>query len=773
MASSIRALVVQPPFVQPNAPYPAAFYLDARLRALGVESEARDHSIAAWRALHSRAGLSLAFDEAERRLSSGEAAPGDEATRDQVFRYLSNRDAYLREVSSLADFLAGTDPSYGHRLAASRDLPYGARAEALLDALDGELRVEDAARFATAALNDLGDFLAYAVDSDWGTVRYAERLGRSGGSFAALSRAADTGWILDRIYKPIADAEFAALERGLPADATLLLLVTIPFPGCAAGALACARSARRALKDRVRVAFGGGYVSTELRGLSDPAVFGDADWLVFDSGYSGLEGILASLGGAGDEALHRTMKRGPDGLVLAVGFPEEDEANIPSPSRSVLPTASFAEREKRDRALVASNFPDWRGAPWKDYVGAVDSANPMHRLWSDAKWMKYHLAYGCYWARCAFCDTELDYVARYVPADIDSLMKAAFAAREASGVSGLHFVDEAMPIPQLLRFAGRNAALDRPFHFWGNVRYDKGWTDGAAALLAARGLVAVSGGIEIATERGLELTGKGVSFEDIVRALLAFRRNGVLVHAYLIYGFPGQDARDIVDSMEAVRQLFAAGLLDSAFWHRFVLTRHSRMHAEWKKGKRPGLHPRETPVPENANAAAASAAAAFAANDLSFEGEELFDKWGPGLDAALSAWLEGEALDEPLQAWFEDFRVPKPSLAPDFVDRLGRDAEAALDAEPLPERARAHWIAGLPLARPAKTKDRVELVWTWRGALERLALARAEGDEVVAVIRDLAARPEGMDWNELEREPALGPQLGKLRGRGLVATRPF
>lgn len=763
MASTIRALVVQPPFVQPNAPYPAAYYLDARLRALGIESEARDHSIAAWRALHSRAGLSLAFDEAERRLASGELALDDQATRDQMFRYLSNREAYLREVGSLADFLAGTDPSYGHRLAASRDLPYGARAEVLLDVLDGELRVEDAARFATATLNDLGDFLAFAVDPDWGTVRYAERLGRSGGSFADLSRAADSGWILDRIYRPLADAEFATIGRELPPEATLLLLVTIPFPGCAAGALACARAARRAIKDRVRVAFGGGYVSTELRGLSEPAVFDDADWLVFDTGYSGLEGILAALEGSGDEVLHRTMKLGSDGRVLAVGFPDGDEATRAAPGRSPLATAAFAERERRDRVLVALNFPDWRGAPWQAYVGAVDSANPMHRLWSDAKWMKYHLAYGCYWARCAFCDTELDYVARYVPADLDALMKAALTARETSGVRGLHFVDEAMPIPQLLRFAGRNGALERPFHFWGNVRYDKGWTDDAVALLAARGLVAVSGGIEIATERGLELTGKGVSFEDLARALLAFRRNGVLVHAYLIYGFPGQDKRDIIDSMEAVRQLFAAGLLDSAFWHRFVLTRHSRIYAEWKSGRRPALHPREVASPDRV----------FAANDLSFEGEERFDGWGSGLDAALAAWLEGEGLDEPLSSWFEGFQVPEPGLASDFIERLGRAAEAALEAEALPAGARAHWLAGLPLVEAPDRKGRSSLAWTWRGALERLSLPASEAPALAAAIRKLAASPEGQPWSVLERDGACARRLDSLRGRGLVATRPY
>ncbi|MBN1241176.1 MAG: radical SAM protein [Spirochaetales bacterium] len=770
-SNALRALVVQAPFVQPNAPYPAAFYLDARLRALGVESTAIDHSIAAWRSLHSRSGLALAFDEARRRLDSGELVLPDEATRDQVLRYLSNRDAYLREIDKLVAFLSFADPSYAHRLAASRDLPYGARAEALLDGLDGELRAEDAARFATAILNDLGDFLSYAVDPDWGAVRYAERIGRSGGSFAELSRVADSGWILDRIYRPLADAEFERIALELSADETLLLLVTIPFPGCAAGALACARSARRALGSRVRVAFGGGYVSTELRELSDPGIFDDADWLVFDSGYAALDGILETIAGAPDAFLYRTMTRGEEGRILAHGFPPADPAALSHSD----PTASAAARSAADarfaheRAVIAGTFPDWRGAPWTDYVGAVDSANPMHRLWSDAPWLKYHLAYGCYWARCAFCDTELEYVSRYLPSEVPRLMQAALAARATSGLSGIHFVDEALPLPQLLRFAAANAALETPFHFWGNVRYDKTWTDDAVSLLAAGGLVAVSGGIEIATERGLELTGKGVSFEDIVRSLLAFRRNGVLVHAYLIYGFPEQDERDIVDSMEAVRQLFAAGLVDSAFWHRFALTRHSRMYAEWKAGRRPALEP----IDSAARLEPTPAASVFAANDLSFRGEERFERWGQGLDAALAAWMEGEALEEPLDAWFEEFPAPKPSLPPDFIDRLGRAAEAALDAEAIPENARAHWIAGLPLVEGSGSKGRANLAWTWRGRLERLRLTAPDAHALASAIRKLADVPDGLPWPALALDPVFGPRLAGLRGRGLVATRAY
>ena len=55
------------------------------------------------------------------------------------------------------------------------------------------------------------------------------------------------------------------------------------------------------------------------------------------------------------------------------------------------------------------------------------------------------------------------------------------------------------------------------------------------------------------------MTGKGFTFPDLVRSLAAFKRAGILVHGYLIYGFPAQTSQDLVDSAEAVRQLFAAG----------------------------------------------------------------------------------------------------------------------------------------------------------------------------------------------------------------------
>src|SRR5258705_9932953 len=95
--------------------------------------------------------------------------------------------------------------------------------------------------------------------------------------------------------------------------------------------------------------------------------------------------------------------------------------------------------------------------------------------------------------------------------------------------------------------------------------------------------IAISGGLEVASDRLLKLKKKGVSVEQVARVTRAFSDAGILVHAYLMYGFPTQTAQDTVDALEYVRQLFEAGCIQSGFFHRFTCTVHSPV----------GKHPEE------------------------------------------------------------------------------------------------------------------------------------------------------------------------------------
>ncbi len=758
-------MLIQPPFVQLNAPYPAVHFLETFLRSREVEASSFDHSIALFRLIFSREGLARIFRDAED--CPALRGPLDPESRNQLARYFSYRDLYIEWIDGIVDFLSDGNPGFAHRLAQAAEFPRGRRAEDFLEASGGRIGPDDARALATRVLEDLGDFVSFTLDPEFATVRYGERLARAVKDFDTIERALPGAYLMQAFYRPFLQAFFTSGSSAGGADHPDFVLVSIPFPGCLPGALVAAGEARAALGSRTRIVFGGGYVSTELRFLADGRVFDYCDYLSFDAGYGSLASILEVEAGASKESLYRTMYRDAEGRVRPTGFSTVSENAVFPPNRFQL----------LEEHALAGVFPDFRSVDFTAYLRVVDSENPMHRLWSDTPWLKYRLAHGCYWKRCTFCDTELDYVALYVPAELAALAAAAHEASSRSGIFGIHFVDEALPIAKLLQFARinreRKAAGARPYFYWGNVRFDASWTADRCELLAASGLVAVSGGIEIATQRGLEMTDKGFDFPGLVRTLTAMKRAGLLVHAYLIYGFPGQKERDIIDSAESVRQLFASGLVDSAFWHRFILGRHSRMYAEWKAGNRPGLRPIDH-------------GGSFANNDLGFEGEQLFDRFAAPLETSLAAWMDGTELDRPAASWFKAAEPKGPpgtrssraaggarsTIPVDYIEGLIAQAEEELDAvpaEPRPART-AFWVAGLPFVeRPEKEGILSRFSWTCRGEAQVVSLPEPAARSLARAIVALSRTPAGLPLAALAAEAGeAASYLPGLRGVGLV-----
>ncbi|HYW82786.1 MAG TPA: radical SAM protein, partial [Spirochaetia bacterium] len=386
----MRVMLIQPPFVQLNAPYPAVHFLEAYLRGTGIEAFSFDHSIALYRAIFSREGCARIFKDAEHARVFGE--PPDAESRRQLGRFMSYRDMYLEWIDGIVDFLSGGDPGFAHRLAQAAEFPRGQRAQAFIEASGGRIGPDDARALATRILEDLADLVSFALDPEFATVRYGERLARSVKDFHSIEEALPRAYLMEAFYRPWLRQSFsAAAVEGLPD----LLLFSIPFPGCLTGALVAAREARAAFGGSVHIVFGGGYVSTELRSLTDGRLFDYCDYLAFDAGYGSLASILEVEAGSPKESLYQTMYRDAEGRVCRGG----DNAS----------SARFKALEQRALARV---FPDYRSVDFADYLRVVDSENPMHRLWSDTPWLKYRLAHGCYWKRCTFCDTELDYVAR-------------------------------------------------------------------------------------------------------------------------------------------------------------------------------------------------------------------------------------------------------------------------------------------------------------------------------------------------------------------------
>ena len=186
--------------------------------------------------------------------------------------------------------------------------------------------------------------------------------------------------------------------------------------------------------------------------------------------------------------------------------------------------------------------------------------------------------------------------------------------------------------------------------WWGNIRFEKTFTPDLCELLAESGCIAMSGGLEVASDRLLTLMQKGLTVAQVARVTQGFARAGVLVHAYLMYGFPTQTVQDTVDSLEYVRQLFENGCIHSGFFHRFTCTVHS-------------------PVGMNPSAYGVSlmplAAGGFAQNDVGFidsTGTD-HDLLGRGLKKAIYNYMHGVGLEEDVRSWFDLPTCPKPKVA--------------------------------------------------------------------------------------------------------------
>jgi hypothetical protein len=307
--------------------------------------------------------------------------------------------------------------------------------------------------------------------------------------------------------------------------------------------------------------------------------------------------------------------------------------------------------------------PDYDGLLLDQYISAIEVANPMHSLWSDGRWNKLTMAHGCYWAKCTFCDISLDYIKNYEPVTASLLVDRMEEMIAKTGQNGFHFVDEAAPPSLMKSLAMEIIRRKLVVSWWTNVRFEKSFTRDLCLLLKASGCIAVSGGLEVASDRLLKLIDKGITVAQVARVCKHFTESGIMVHAYLMYGFPTQTAQETIDSLEMVRQLFETGVLQSAFWHLFTMTAHSPV----------GLDPAKFQVRKQSNTIGS-----FANNDIQHDDPSGADheSFGFGLKKALLNYMHGTCLDFSLREWF-DFKVPKTTVAPDFIKQAIDEPELA------------------------------------------------------------------------------------------------
>jgi len=623
---------------QLNTPYPSSAYLTGFLRSRGVDAVQEDLALALVLELLSGAGLVSIRGVAEAQPAAQRSASVD--------GFIVQFERYAATIDATIAFLQGRDPTLAHRIASRGFLPEGPRFRTL-DVYVGEdgedpmawafgaLGVQDRARhFATLYLNDLADVLRDTVDPRFEFVRYAESLAQSQATFEPLAAAlaAPRNLVDETLRRLTRDA----LSRHRPQ----LVLISVPFPGSVYAAFRIAQ-AIKAQDPTMVTALGGGFVNTELRELNEPRVFDHFDYVTLDAGERPLLALLEHLQGRrSQQRLVRTFLRDP--ATRQVRYLNLVEPEVP-----------FAD----------VGTPTWDGLPLQRYLSLLDMLNPMHRLWSDGRWNKLTVAHGCYWKKCSFCDVSLDYISRYDAATASVLADRIETIVKETGQTGFHLVDEAAPPKSLKALAAELQRRQLAISWWGNIRFEKSFTPTLCRQLADSGCIAISGGLEVASDRLLTLMKKGVSVEQVARVTKAFSDAGILVHAYLMYGFPTQTVQDTVDALEYVRQLFEAGCIQSGFFHRFACTVHSPV------GRDPAAYGVTLlPLP----------AVTFAQNDVGFidpTGVD-HDLLGVALKKAIYNYMHGLGLDQDVRGWFST-KVPRTTVP---RHRIARALAAAAPA---------------------------------------------------------------------------------------------
>jgi hypothetical protein len=672
---------ITPPFTQLNTPYPATAYIKGFLNTKNISCFHADLGIEVILALFSKSGLEELF-----------ASIPSTTLSENAQRIIALQDDYIETIDAVISFLQGKNPTLSHVICQESFLPEGSRFAQLEEDLDwafGSMGTQDKAKHLTTLyLEDLSDLIMECIDPHFGFSRYAERLGRSANSFDELHEALQQEYTyIDKILIKILSEKMATVQPKLVA-------ISVPFPGNLYSAFRIGQWIKKHYPE-TKIAMGGGFPNTELRSLSDVRVFEFFDFIALDDGEAPLDNLMEYI----------EEKRPLEQLKRTFVLQNQKVKYI---NNSKTPDYKQSE----------VGTPDYSDLLLDKYISVIEIVNPMHRMWSDGRWNKLTMAHGCYWGKCTFCDISLDYIKIYEPVAANLLCDRMEEMINQTGQNGFHFVDEAAP-PALMRALALEILRRKlSVSWWTNIRFEKSFSHDLCQLLKASGCIAVSGGLEVASDRLLDLIQKGVTVSQVAQVTRNFTEAGIMVHAYLMYGFPTQTAQETIDSLEMVRQMFELGILQSGFWHQFAMTAHSPV----------GMYPEQFGVKiEN------PIIGSFANNDLVHhdpKGTD-HDTFSYGLKKSLFNFMQGIGFDLPLQEWFE-FKVPKTKVPKNYIEI----AVSEEDEFVLRQSSKVVWLGKKPLVAYSSSKKGEIATLSFHNKREEFSIktSKIQGDWLAEIL---------------------------------------
>ncbi len=244
------------------------------------------------------------------------------------------------------------------------------------------------------------------------------------------------------------------------------------------------------------------------------------DYLIVGEGEKGLASLASSLvpdfvQGASDTLLFGSL--GISGLLHVQG--EEVTRN---PAQAV---------------------PDLNILPLPDF-----SDFPLNKYHSPIPVLPYLASRGCPWRRCAFCTHQRTYL-DYREESAAETSGRLSALREKYGVSHFCLVDEMINPRRLSGISSHLVKSGAQVYFSAYAR-PAGFSRKVFEEAHRAGLRLLMWGVESASQRMLDLMGKGTSVQKIAATLKSASESGVWNLLFLIFGFPTETKAEWLSTLD-------------------------------------------------------------------------------------------------------------------------------------------------------------------------------------------------------------------------------
>lgn len=147
---------------------------------------------------------------------------------------------------------------------------------------------------------------------------------------------------------------------------------------------------------------------------------------------------------------------------------------------------------------------------------------------------------GCYWGKCAFCDHSFIYNEGFRQRNAERVVEDLRILKEKHDTKYFSFSDEALSPSAARKISKKLIENKLDLFLLAQARMESEFSDEICLLMSRAGMKMLFIGLESACDRTLKKINKGINIKQGAEILQRFYNAGILVHLFVITGFPGE-----------------------------------------------------------------------------------------------------------------------------------------------------------------------------------------------------------------------------------------